>query len=739
MIERSDAFTEAEREEARREAADDDSSTHAVVKRLVEEAVKHYEEELLPDQEAATDRYFGRPYGDEEEGRSKVVSTEVRDAVEAVMPSLLRIFLGGESTVEFRPRGLEDAELAKQQTDVINYIVREQNNAFVTFMGTFDDALLRRLGAVKAFWEETVRVEGETYHGLTEDQLALLGEEEDVTIDEVEQSGTHVVEGQGPNGEPIVNEVPLYDARITRRITDGRVCIEAIPNEEFAYSPGARVLDDARCVVHRREMHAGDLVAMGIPKELVEDAIGRAAQLEGNELNEARAHTATDQREHAEGDWSTRPVLYTEAYVKVDIDGDGIGERRMFQCLGPDYKPVDDEGEIVEDLPFAVFTGRPLAHRLDGMSFYDFLKDIERIVTQLERGVLDSMSLALEPQTFVNDQRVNIGDLASPEISGIVRVKGDPNVSVREVKHQFIGPEALQVLEYYQHKKEERTGITKASQGLDADSLQSSTKAAVAGTLAAAQQRIEMIARAFAETGMRPLFKLLLKLVIRHQNRPFVVKLRGKYVEVDPRTWDATMDVVVNVGLGTGSFEERVQALSAIAEDQITLLQLGSPLVTWQEVRATRAKLIELIGFRAADEFYRPWGPTEEEQYQQALAQQPQSDPNAALVEIERAKAQAKAQHDELKLQIDAQNDQRKLQMEERKLALDELRARLEDDRERDRIAREIELKRYEIELKHKAEIDRARLNAAVAADRAAMDADVRREVARSTAKQGDE
>lgn len=738
MIERSDAFTEAEREEAVRDL-DGTTETHAIIKRLIQEAIQHYEEELLPAQEEATDRYFGRPYGDEEEGRSKVVSTEIRDAIEAVMPSLLRIFLGGETTVEFRPRGPEDVELAKQQTDAINYIVREEGNAFKTFMATFDDALLRRLGPMKAWWDESIEVKSDEYHGLTSEQLALLTQDENTRVEWVEEAGTHTITESGPEGEPIVVEVPLYNARITRHVKEGRIRIEAIPNEEFAYSPGARELEDARCVVHRREVHAGDLIAMGIPRDAVEDAIGRTAALEGHELSESRAHTHQDPREHAEGDWSTRPVLYTEAYVKIDKDGDGIGERRMFQCLGPDYKPVDDEGEIVDGLPFAVFTARPLAHRLEGMSFYDFLKDIERIVSQVERGVLDSMALALEPQTFVNDQRVNLGDLASPEINGIVRVKGDPNVLVREVKHQFIGPEALSVLEYYQHKKEERTGITKASQGLDADSLQSATKAAVAGTLAAAQQRIELIARAFAETGMRPLFKILLRLVIRHQNRPFMVRLRGHYVEVDPRDWDATMDVVVNVGLGTGSFEERMQALTAIAEDQLTLMQSGSPLVGWSEVRATRAKLIELLGFRAADEFYRPWGPTEEEQYQQMLAQQQPSDPNAALVEIERERAQAKTALEELKLQISAAQEERKLQMEERKLAIEELRARLEDDRERDRIAREIELKRYEIELKHKAEIDRAQLNAAVQADRAAMDADVRREIAaRQPARDGE-
>src|SRR5690606_19956417 len=233
-------------------------------------------------------------------------------------------------------------------------------------------------------------VKSDEYHGLTSEQLALLTQDENTRVEWVEEAGTHTITEPGPEGEPIVVEVPLYNARITRHVKEGRIRIEAIPNEEFAYSPGARELEDARCVVRRREVHAGDLIAMGIPRDAVEDAIGRTAALEGHELSESRAHSHQDPREQAEGDWSTRPVLYTEAYVKIDKDGDGIGERRMFQCLGPDYKPIDDEGEIVDGLPFAVFTARPLAHRLEGMSFYDFLKDIERIVSQVERGVLDS-------------------------------------------------------------------------------------------------------------------------------------------------------------------------------------------------------------------------------------------------------------------------------------------------------------------------------------------------------------
>lgn len=739
----SDAYKALEYEDEQSER----STTHSMVKRLIEQAVNHYETELLDDQVEATNYYHGRKFGDEEEGRSQVVSTEVRDAIEAVMPSLLRIFLGSEMPVEFKPRRIQHKELAKQQTETVAYILREENDGFRNFMAWFDDAMLRRIGAVKAWYDESVCVKSEELEGLTQEQLGALVEDEEVEIDE-DSLTMYSYETVDPQGQAV--EVPLFNVRVTRKYKEGKFRFEPIPSEEFAYTP-ARNIHEAAAVVHRRPLPVSDVVAMDIDEKLVRASVGRA-RLVGEELYQARQFSGNDVRtDESEADPSMREVLYTEVYARIDLDGDGIAERRKFICLGDSYTLVDEEGEIVDELPFAVLTPRPLAHMIAGLSFHDFLKDIQRIVSQVERGTLNSLALAIEPKVAVNINRLeNPADLLEPDLLSIIKTTTDPANAIMEFKHQFVGPEALAVLEYYQRKKEERTGITKASRGLDADSLQSSTKQAVAGTLEKAQERIEMIARAFAETGVKDLYKLLLRLIVRHQKREMVVKLRGQYVEVDPRSWDADMDVIVNVGIGTGSLEERRQVLQLIAADHETHMAAGSPLVGWEEVRNVRARLVELTGFRSADEFYKPWGPQEQQAYEQQQAQAAQNQPQdpamalmQAQVQIEQMRAQTDAQVQQMKLQLQQQEAQVKLQMQMQELQLRQMQAEaeierkrfelmLKDDRERDKLARETALKEAEIEAKNAVEIMDVELSAKIEADRAAQDADIQREKARS-------
>lgn len=267
------------------------------------------------------------------------------------------------------------------------------------------------------------------------------------------------------------------------------------------------------------------------------------------------------------------------------------------------------------------------------------------------------------------------------------------------------------MLQYMDEKKENSTGISKAAAGLDADALQSATKAAVAATISAAQQQIEMIARIFAETGMKQLFRGLLRTVVRHQDHERLIRLRNEYVVIDPRYWDANMDVIVNVALGQGMTEEKLQMLGMILQDQKEQLSMGSPLVSFVEYRNTLKRFVELAGWKNADEFYRPWGPQEQQQFEQMQSQQQQqADPTMMLVQLEQQKLMLQAQQAQAELQLKAQAEAMK------------------DDRERDKMAREFALKEFELELKHQAEIEDANLKAKVAADRAAMDADIKRE-----------
>jgi hypothetical protein len=674
----------------------DEEEIHGTVKRMMEEAEQYYQEHIEPEQVKATDYYMARPFGNEKEGRSKVVSTDVRDAMRKLMPSVLRVFTGPDRVVEFRARGIEDIETSEQITDYISYVIREDNPGFLILHSAFKDTFLRKLGVIKMWNDDVPRTVTETYTGLSEDQIAALSVEPGVEVE--------IISGQIV--DEMTNEI-VYEARVTKSYDESVPRFEAIPPEEFRWTPSARSLEHAPLVAHTREVPGSDLVAMGIDPEIVEEERGKHTRQSSEHLEERRTPDpegyAGDILREREQDDSTRPVLFTEAYVLVDVDGSGVAQRRMFQCVGPNYKIVNGLGEQIDSVydVFADFSMDPEPHTVMGLSVYDYYRDVQLINSQVLRGTLNSLALAVDQKTEIVEGEVNVSDLTNTDLGGFVRVR-KPGM-MREIKHTFVGDNTLPFLEYYNSAvKEEKLGLTRASMGLDADALQSATKQAVAGTFQAAQANIELIIRILAETGMRKLYKGLLKLVVRHQNRPRVVRLRGKYVEMDPSAWDISMDVQIN-DVGAGSPEEKVATLMAVLTEQKEQLASGSPLVSLVEYRRTLSRIIELGGYRFADEFFRPWGPDQQaqlEQQQAAAAQQPPPMPPEvqAFLQVEQAKLQAQAQKQQTEIQLKMEEMQARLQMEAAQL-------RVENDRERDKMAREFALKQAEIEAKYKVEV----------------------------------
>jgi len=663
-----------------------------IVRGAIEEALDWRREHIDPKIEEATDYYMGRPFGDERAGRSKVVLTTVRDTVQAILPSMLRIFFGPESVVEFKPRRPDAQPLAEQQTDYINLVVREDNAGFTTFYALFKDALVRKMGIATWWWDERVVIEGSSHSGLTEEDIQALLSDEGVEVEELTEATAAVMDLDPATGMEVVVSPALYDLTIKRTTKDGHVCIEAIPPEEFIFSPSARSLADARMVGRVRDVPGDELVAMGFDPELVEEHLGSQADVGDGEGLEAARRVDYGARNLFEDEQfeATRPVRFADLYMMVPAEN-GLAELRHIQAIGESYEIVTNEP--ADQKPFALFCPDPEPHTLVGLSTADYVMDLQRITSSVTRGVLDSLSLTLNPATEVVDRFVNMKDVLNPEVGRIIRVQ-QPGM-MREVVTPFVGREAMPVLQWLDGIRESRVGLSKASAGLDADALQSSTKAAVAATLSAAQQRIEVIARIFSETGMKDLFRGVMKLIVRHQDKPRVVRLRGQYVEVDPRHWDADMDVVVNVALGVGLPEEKIQTLALIADKQEQLLLQGAPLVGLSQYRNTLGRMVELSGFKNSDEFFLPWTPEQDQEMAQAKAQQPPEPSEVqALLQIEQMKVQA-------------QMEQAKIQAE-----IDMTKIRLEDERERYKITTDAALKKAAIEAKFQTDVTNAEIKA---------------------------
>ena len=668
----------------------DDADLESLVGSELTDATSFVDSELSPVRARAIQYYRGEPFGNEEEGRSQVVSTDVRDTINGVMPSLMRVFFGSKKVVQFVPRGPEDIASAEQATDYVNFIFTQDNNGFLLCHSVFKDALRGALGVAKYYWEEKVEVKTEHYSGLDESSLTLLLNEPGVVGSAVQSMDdpSYQPPVDPMTGAPVVDPMTglpppapqIYSVELKRETKDGRVVVEAVPPEEFLIDRRARSVEDATLVAHRRMMRVSDLVALGYDEDEVRAQMG-AFELDTNDEYIARNPYAESYGPG--GTQDDKRVLYVEAYVRVDFDRDGISELRKVCTIGPGYKVVMNEP--CSHRPFATFCPDPEPHALIGLSIFDMTADLQRIKSAIMRNMMDSLSLSIHPRIGVVEGQANMDDVLNTEVGGVIRMRQAGAVQPFSVP--FVGQAAFPMLEYLDSVRETRTGMSKAAMGLDAGALQSTTRAAVAATVSAAQQHLELIARVFAETGMRALFKGILKLVVENQDRPRVVRLRNQWVPIDPRSWNSGMDVEVDVALGGGTEEQKVAVLTSIAQKQEQILQtMGpmNPLVTPQQYRNTLAKLTEFSGFRNADEFFL----NPATMPPQPPPPPPPPDPAQILAQVEQQKIMA-----------DIQNNQAELEMKRQQMLL-------EDDRARDKQEAELMLRAYEVQLKYGTQLD---------------------------------
>ncbi len=665
-----------------------------VISAEIYDAISFIDDDIGGNRALATEYYYGQPFGDEDEGRSQVVSMDVRDTVQGILPSLMRIFFGPERVVEFTPQGPEDVQNAEQATDYVDFIFKRDNPGFKILHSAFKDALVRKVGIVKYWWDESVEVKAESFSMLDEQSMMMLTENPDVEISAVRE---YPVPGTEPMNEAqgIMTPPPMmYDVEIKRRIKTGKVKIEALPPEEFLIDRRAKSIDEATFVGHRTMKTVSDLVAMGYDYDEMVDVAGNGNDFDNNQEYQARNPFAVISTAN-NGDPSSKSVLYIEGYLKVDFDGDGIAEMRRICTVGTGNKVL--RNEIVDDRQFADFCPDPEPHTFFGMCPADVVMDIQRIKSNVQRGILDSLAQSIHPRTAVVEGQANIDDVLNTEVGAIIRMRA-PGM-VQPFTTPFVGQAAFPMLEYLDDIKQTRTGISKAAAGLDADALQSTTKAAVSATVNAAHQHIEMIARIFAETGLRKLFTGILKLVVENQDRARMVRLRNTFVPIDPRSWDSNMDVTVNVGVGDGTIEDRINILNQVAMRQEMLIEKtgpNNPVVTVPQYTNTLTKMLQLAGIKDSQNYFNQL-PAD---FQMPAPEAPKPTPEEVLAQVQ---AQA--------IQADIQKKAAELDLERQKMIMS-------DDRERDRIEQDGILRRYELELKYGVQIQSAEIDAAMNRDR---------------------
>ena len=663
-----------------------------IVQDAIASAVDFVESEISQDRIKAQRYYDGEVDLGYEDGRSKVVATKVRDTVRAVKPSLMRIFLSTAKPVEFVPHGPEDVAMADQATEFMHHEFTRLNG-YRVINDAFQDALVKKQGIVKAYWMTYPEAEIYTFTDLNDDELAYLTDDDEVSV--LEQT-TEMSISMDEMGMEI--ETPLHSIKISRQQEKGELCIESVPPEEFFVNRDARNLKDAYLVAHRTEMRAGDLIAMGYDPEVVLDLDSFDS---GSEMTEAEVHErrgySLDTSDEDEQDPSMKNVTVTEAYMRIDADGTGIPVLHKITCGGTSYEMLDFEP--CDELPFAKFEIDPEPHTFYGRSLAEIVMDDQDAATSILRSILDNVAMTNNPRLAVIEGAANIDDVLNNEIGAIVRMRQAG--AVQDLSVPFTAGQTLGALTYLDGLVETKTGVSRASMGLDPDAMQSTTKAAVQATVQAAAGQVEVMVRNLAD-GMRDLFGIMLRLSNKNVDEEQMMRMNGTFVPVDPRVWDSSMDVSINVGLGTGREEEKVMALNQALQMQTMVYQTYGPmngLVSMTNIRNTLADQLAVAGIRNADRYFAPI--TEEieaqmlQQQQEAQAQQGEAqDPNAAFLQAEQMKAQAKMQSDMAKLQLDTQ------------------KAAAEDDLKRDQMAQDLLVDAAKVYGDYGTKVDIARIQA---------------------------
>ena len=623
------------------------------------------------EQAMAMDYYLRRPFGNEEEGRSEVVSSDVWDVVEGMTPILLKPFVSSSDVVQFNAVGPEDEEAAKQETDYLNYVVTQKNDSFTQLTMLAKAGLLQKNGVAKYWWDQTRRVSIETYREQSEDMVAAWLQDENIQIIEQTQNpGATVI---GPETGEAVQGPPTYDIKLRATETDGLVKFRAVTPESLLVIGDDPNPQNASFLQHREKKTISDLREMGYE---VDDHINDSGSGETYTSVQAAARSTDglylQDANDGGGDPSMREVWVRETYCRVDFDGDGVAELRKVCMVGSTVLA----NEEVEEIQFVGWTPYLQLFQFYGRCPADEAIEIQDIKSTLWRQTLDNIYTINNNRVFAG-KLVNLDDLMDNQIAGVVRVNADVvGNQVMSMPVQPLGAIIQPMIEYADSAKENRTGWTRYSQGMDADSL-NKTATGVRLIQQAGNERLALIQRSLAEQGLKPLMIGIHGLLRRHATKAETVRLRGKWVEIDPRQWKKRYDMTVSVGLGTMDKSMEIAAQQTILAAQERGMQAG--IVTPENMYNANAKMVELTGEKAPDKYFthpnkmpqpQPPDPTQNPEFMLKVKEGEQKDKEISIKEFEAIEGM-KVEHMRLGM------DQQRVEMDKQRLDLEATKARI--------------------------------------------------------------
>jgi hypothetical protein len=663
----------------------DENKLKSIIESEIDNALGFIETDTTDERQKALEYYLREPYGNEIEGKSQIVTGEVAEVVDGALPQLIRVFTSSDNVVEFQPVNDGDEPFAKQATEYCNWVFYKENDGFLILHNWFKDALLQKTGVVKAYWDDKKDVTKEKYENLSDDELLMLMQDEELEVvsQETIENSIEVIDPMTGmpavdpmNGMPMMQTNRTHNVKVKKTVNKGSVVVENIPPEEFLISKRAKTIQDSPFVAHRRQMTRSELIAMGFDRKIVE-GLAAGDTLEFSPERIARYTRGEEPNSMGSQDESMEIIEVYECYIKTDYNNDGIAELR---------RVVYASQEILEDMdcdyvPFHSICPIPIPHKFYGQSLADRALDLQLIKSTVVRQMLDNLYLTNNYRVGAVEGQVNLDDLLTSTAGGVVRIK-NPNAIVPMTVQSNVA-QSFPMLEYLDGIQARRTGVSDSQNGIDPNILQNVTAAAVSAMSQASAGKLELIARIFAETGVKSLFKGILQLLCKYQDKERVIRLNGKFIPFNPREWNDQYNVSINVGLGTGTRQEQLATMQMILSKQEEIIQgygLSNPLVSIKQYRDTLAKFINMAGFKDATAFMNEITPEQNAQFSQPTP--PKVDANVEatqiLAQVEREKADLRSRTEMAKLelereqmQIENARKQLELQMQEMKMQAD--------------------------------------------------------------------
>jgi hypothetical protein len=627
--------------------------------------------------------YLGLPLGNEQEGRSSLVSTDVADAIEWIMPQIMKSFTQNNEVVVFDAVNEADELQAQIESEYVYDVLMKQNDGFTLVHQFVKDALMQRNGMLKVYYEDDEKITTYNYSGLTEDQLAVALLDEDSEILELTED-----ESQSEN--PLEQEPTTYSAKIKVTEKCGKICIDPVAPEEFRVNTQHNniSLANARFTCHIVNKTLSDLREEGYKDEDIEDLVSSDLLRSAYRFNYQNEPTQVPSV--LSSDDANRLVEVTECYLKLDVNGDGIAELMKVTVAGVETPTVILSMEEIDSLPWISTTAILMSHKFQGLSIYDRLKSIQDNKTAIIRNIMDNMYLQNNQRNVVLEGQVNLDDLLVSRPGGLIRVKRTD--AIMPLQTPAIGDAAFSMMQYLDEVKAGRTGVSADGTASPENIGNAVGSQGVERMMNAKEELVGLIIRVICETGIKPLCNKIRDLVTMHVDTIEDFKFRGQWVKVNPSEWEERTRSSVRVGTGTGDTRAKLAAIQQVQLLQEKIMSMPNQTLTNpNKIYATIDDFCKFSGLDSANKYFvdpaSPEGQQAAQQSQQTQQQQQQESQQAQLeqmrMQAELAKsatttAEAQMQNVAIKGQVELGKHQREMEKQSFQIQLEQLKAELD-------------------------------------------------------------